>query len=98
MKNTLILILALSAVSAFAIPTPSPEQMRENYKTCLNISDTFYLRWGRYLVGYTYNEASNKCAQQTTYGTSTPKLMACKSNQGWLVAGYYCEDIPNLFL
>lgn len=95
MKLSTILSLALLAVSAaptVALAFPGADEMAANFAICNRSDESWYRRFGQYIVAFDLGDAVKACNAQT-FGPQRPHLAGCNTEAGNLWAGYYCEEI-----
>lgn len=66
---------------------PSIEEVRQNYHTCQKVDESWYRRWGRYVIAFDIYNAVEKC-NKSGYHMTRPT--GCFHEKNWLIAGFYC--------
>lgn len=93
MKNAFLVALLVLGFATAAQAFPGATQMKQNYESCKNSDESWFLRWGTYVVAFDRNEALKVCSAQYGFGYAQTRLTSCKVDGNWVYAGYYCEDI-----
>jgi hypothetical protein len=95
MKVFAKLALAVMAVTSLYIAPasaiPTPDEMRANYDICMDSDESWYRRFGQYIVAFDIYDATEAC--QDIIRNQRPRLAACYVSSGYIYAGYYCEEI-----
>lgn len=68
--------------------------MRANYDICVASDESWYRRFGQYIVAFDIYDATEACQDQ--FQKQRPQLAACSANGGYIYAGYYCQEISVL--
>lgn len=89
-KITAYFVLALSLLSApgFASQKDSKD-LANNYQACMQSDESWYRRWGAYLVSFDMNEAYRIC--RSYYQNADVDRIGCYLDGHWKNAGYICD-------
>lgn len=93
-------VILFSEVKSFGAKSyyPSNVAMLVHFQECVRSDETWMRRWGRYVISFEENEASQICLQGDEVRgiprNSRPRATGCSINGNWLYAGFYCQE-PN---
>lgn len=82
-------LLALTFVLFTGVAHANSSQA--NFDTCVNNDESWYRRWGQYVVSFDRRDADQKCREQYPFDNVNPTETGCYSNGSWIAAGYYCN-------
>jgi hypothetical protein len=89
MKKKIIALILLSSFSAFGSHFPPKEELAANYQKCMDSDESWYRRWGQYLVSFDIYEAYQIC--RSVYQNADVDMMGCRIHHQWYNAGYLCD-------
>lgn len=89
LSKLLFAFLFLTSLNTFAFP--SSEEMKYNFKVCMGESG-WESKWGQYVVAFNIEDANRAC-RNSANGPARPALTGCHTSNGFIYAGFYCQDI-----
>ena len=87
-----MVFLGVSVAPTVAMAFPGADEMAANFATCNASDESWYRRFGQYVVAFDSDDAIRACSEQT-FGPQRPRLTGCSTDAGFIWAGYYCEEV-----
>lgn len=91
MKKVFASLVIVLGLGTTAMAFPGAAEMEKNYSTCIETDDTFFGRFGQYLVSFDLSTAADICNASDPSLNGPAQVMACRFDGQWLYAGYYCS-------